>query len=62
MKSKRQIIEALRILQEVCKEMDCSVCPLSDKESLCIINGDTGLTPCEWNIKSSEEVWKAFLD
>jgi len=64
MKSKRQIIEALRTLQEVCKEVhSCFNCPLSDKEGACLVsNDDGGLNPCEWNIKTSEEVWKAFLD
>ena len=57
--SQEEILKALHIIQETCKEHgSCSPCPLGRTGS-CVMNDDC---PEEWNINdNSVTVWKGLL-
>ena len=60
MRTKEEIIKALNIIQEVCNETDiCYKCPLSDNRDGCVLQN---MSPIDWDIKTSEDVWRAFYD
>lgn len=58
--SKEEIINALKVLQDTCKERQglspCENCPLS-KNGECVLQERA---PDDWKIKASAPVWKAF--
>lgn len=58
--SKEEIINALNVLQDTCKEAPimnpCEHCPLS-KNGECVLQERA---PDDWKIKASAPVWKAF--
>lgn len=60
MTEKNRIINALELIQSVCKEQeDCSTCPFRDSDTMpaCQIQGTP---PAEWKIKGQETNWRAF--
>lgn len=58
--SKEEIINALQVIQDTCKETQapypCEHCPLS-KQGECVLQSQS---PDSWKIKASTPVWKAF--
>lgn len=59
--TKEEIINALQVIQDTCREMHgerpCEQCPLSDEDSKCILQNEP---PEAWEIKTSPPVWKAL--
>lgn len=54
-----EIIHALQVIQDTCKEnpsSSCEHCPLS-KNGICVLEEQI---PEDWNIKPSPSIWKAF--
>lgn len=56
--TKEEILKALNVIKDECKEAEaCECCPFSDKNAFCVFRKDQ---PYEWDIKATEEVWRAF--
>lgn len=57
--TQEEIINALEIIQDICKAQGlnaCDSCPLS-KNGICVIQEQA---PEDWNINTKPPVWKAF--
>lgn len=58
--TKEEILKALNVIKDECKEAEeCICCPFSDKNAGCMFHKEQ---PYEWDIKSGEEVWRAFWE
>jgi hypothetical protein len=61
MNDREQILNALKLIQSICKEQeDCNACPFRDDDSAmpaCVIQGGV---PADWKIKGQETNWRAF--
>lgn len=57
--TKEEILNALKIIKDECKGIDCKDCPfLNDEDNNCRIQNDP---PASWKIKvETEETWRAF--
>lgn len=57
--TKEEILNALHVIKDICQDesMDCDNCPFGNEESLCLIKSSI---PYHWEIKKSEEIWRAF--
>lgn len=59
MKSEKEIVDALKTIQEVCgTSIDCIQCPLVDYSGTC---GVQNLEPANWKINNPGKVWRALL-
>lgn len=59
-RTKEEIIKALHVIQDTCKELtyrSCKICPFSNKEGTCLVTKDI---PFDWIIKKDDEHWRAF--
>lgn len=56
---KQKVIEALLLIQEICKGNGCDTCPFRDA-----YDGDdcyiTSVNPISWVIAEKEKEWRAF--
>ncbi len=60
MKTKEEIINALEVIRDVCKEHNCSTCPLRHvnmHEGICEIEMET---PEYWVLNIEDDAWRAF--
>lgn len=57
--TKEEILNALKIIKDECKDIDCEDCPfLNDENNVCCIQDDP---PSSWKIKvETEQTWRAF--
>lgn len=64
--SKKEILNALRIIKKVCKEQNegktCEDCPFWNIHEMdCTVSPDWAY-PCNWNINcENADTWRAFL-
>lgn len=59
--SKEEIINALTVIKETCKENEkhCNECPFySNKAKMCHFR--TMLSPYSWGIDEQQKLWRAF--
>ena len=60
---KEDILQALRVIKQTCKNqncggiVDCLSCPLSDGNTNCIVREQP---PLDWDIKNEAGIWRAF--
>lgn len=60
--TKKDIVEALKVIKSVCGNNECQTCPLgkiddATKKTLCVIKRTT---PDVWIINSETDVWRAL--
>lgn len=52
----RDIIHALKVIQAVCKELDCGICPLGNGETCAMEKS----VPVAWKIDEEGKAWRAL--
>ena len=55
--SKDEILQALKVIQDVCYIHNCKDCPFADGAEVCLI---TDNNPSGWEIDQSDPVWRAL--
>lgn len=55
--SKDEILQALKVIKDVCATHHCQDCPFADDEAVCVINGTN---PNDWVIAAPDPVWRAL--
>jgi len=63
MKARGEIIDALEVIRDVCKEHQCDTCPLryanGMSEGGCELEN---VAPEEWELNIVDDTWRAFKD
>lgn len=61
MDDRKELLNALRTISDVCDDSDCKTCPLANNNGVCMIQMGT---PALWELKRDEEleIWRAFND
>lgn len=59
MVERKEIVEALKVIQKVCNTSMCNTCVLSDGTGYCKFR--TACTPERWKINEPGDKWRALL-
>lgn len=60
MKTREEIINALEVIRDVCKEHHCSTCPLRHVNGMSRGICELENSPEEWELNTEEDAWRAF--
>ena len=55
--SKKEICNALQIIQDICQFNECSICPFGYNSNSCKIQDNA---PCDYDLADENSTWKAF--
>lgn len=59
MYNREEILKALKLIQNICKnEERCDTCPFGTDNNYCILQDQS---PEDWKIGENTKVWRAFM-